>query len=407
MPSTTDDDVLSHPGPDATGSPADMTAPLDDGGGRWRRHLVSARTAFAATWIPWLVARVITLGAVWIARSQVHALRKGNGAAAAAAHNGLLGFDAGWYRSIAVSGYGFARPSLRFFPLYPLVDRFVSDATRLPIGATLLLVSNASAFVGAMLVHRVAARELGDDATARRAVWLICLAPPAYVFVMGYSESLFVVLAIATFLCIRSDRWAWAGLWGFLAATERPIGVLLFLPVAIEGARTWPGAGGVGRLARVTAVVAPIAGLVTYLSWVAATYGGFLSPIRLQRYGVARSISGDPFVNAFRDARAGLEGSHIGTALHLPWIVLALALCVVAWRCLPTSYGVFAIAVVVAGLLGANFASFERYALSAFPLTIAAATLLQSRRVRIPVFVLCGVGLLGYGLLAFVNLNVP
>ena len=366
-----------------------------------------AKAAFAATWLPWLIARVVTGLALWFARSEVTTLRGGNPKAVGAARDGLLSSDATWYRAIAAEGYGIAHQSLRFFPLFPLLARGLHHGTALPVGGSLLLVSNAAAFVVGMLVYHLTQRESGDARYARNAVWLICLAPPAYVFVMGYSESLFVLLSVATFLSIRSDRWWWAALWGFLAGTSRPIGVLLVLPVVIEAVRLWPAADWRARVPRVLAAVAPLVGLLAYLSWVAATYGGFLAPIRLQRYGVSRSVSDDPFVNVYRDARSALHGSHIGTALHLPWIAVAIFLCIVVIRRLPASYGAFAVAIVGAGLLGSNFASFERYALSAFPLAMGAATLLSSRRVEVPVLVACGVGLFGYALLAFLGPIVP
>ena len=41
------------------------------------------------------------------------------------------------------------------------------------------------------------------------------------------------------------------------------------------------------------------------------------------------------------------------------------------------------------------------------PLAMGAATLLRSRRVEVPVLVVCGVGLFGYALLAFLALNTP
>ena len=236
-----------------------------------------ARAAVAATWLPWVTGGVVTLLAAWFARSEVTALRGGNAKAIGAARDGLLSSDAAWYRAVAADGYGVAHQSLRFFPLYPLLARSLHDGTSLPIGGSLLLISNAGAFVGAMLVYHLTKRELGDERTARAAVWLICLAPPAYVFVMGYSESLFVLLAVATFLCIRSDRWWWAALWGFLAGTTRPIGFLLVLPVAIEAARLWSTADWRTRAPRILATVAPVLGLVAYLSWVASTYGGFLA----------------------------------------------------------------------------------------------------------------------------------
>jgi hypothetical protein len=182
---------------------------------------------------------------------------------------------------------------------------------------------------------------------------------------------------------------------------------LLFLPVALEGLRQWREVGWPHRALRIGAAIAPILGLLAFLFWVSSTFGGFFTPIRLQRYGVSKTVSGDPFVNFYRDARSALHGTHIGTALHLPWIVLAIFLCVIVFRALPSSYGWFALAVVVAGLLGSNFASFERYALSAFPLAIGAATLIRTRRIETSVLVLSGVGLFGYALLSFLALNIP
>ena len=72
------------------------------------------------------------------------------------------------------------------------------------------------------------------------------------------------------------------------------------------------------------------------------------------------------------------HGHHVGDALHVPWIGVAAILIVVAFWRLPVSYGAFALCVVVVALSGSNLDSFERYALSAFPLVIAGATLLRS-----------------------------
>jgi hypothetical protein len=79
----------------------------------------------------------------------------------------------------------------------------------------------------------------------------------------------------------------------------------------------------------------------------------------------------------------------------------------VAVRKLPASYSVFAIAIVVSGLASTNFESFERYALSAFPLFIAASMLLRSKRVEVSVYTLSAVALFGYALLAFLGAYVP
>jgi hypothetical protein len=87
--------------------------------------------------------------------------------------------------------------------------------------------------------------------------------------------------------------------------------------------------------------------------------------------------------------------------------MVALVLLVVCWRRLPASYTVFAAAVMAVAVAGSNLDSFERYALSAFPLSIGAALLLRGPRVERVVMTLLAAGLAGYALLAFLNISVP
>jgi hypothetical protein len=85
--------------------------------------LGSARAAF---W-PFVVSRAVVVGALVLARFVVTQVRPRSGSAILAAHAGLLGWDANWYRRIAEIGYGGAgRTSVRFFPLYPLLTRALS-----------------------------------------------------------------------------------------------------------------------------------------------------------------------------------------------------------------------------------------------------------------------------------------
>jgi hypothetical protein len=101
------------------------------------------------------------------------------------------------------------------------------------------------------------------------------------------------------------------------------------------------------------------------------------------------------------------HGHHVGSALHVPWVVLSVVLLVVAFRRLPLSYAAFAAAVLAVSVTSSNLDSFERYALGAFPLAIAASTLTSRRRVEVAVLVVAGAGMVGYGLLAFLGVVVP
>ena len=197
-----------------------------------------------------------------------------------------------------------------------------------------------------------------------------------------------------------------AGLLAFAGALTRPIGVLLFLAVAAEAVRWWPRLGRSERVAGVGAIAAPFVGLLVFLAWSKHTVHDWWAPLRVQLQNSHHGGLSDPFVTLFHDAK-GVGHHHVGTALHVPWVLLALAMLIVCWRRLPAPYTLFAAAVLGVAVAGSNLDSFERYALSAFPLSIAAALVLTESRIERAVLALLAAGLAGYALLAFLNISVP
>jgi len=386
------------------------------------------RSSLRVAVLPWLLTRVLVIGALALARylaSHVHPAP----AVVTRVHEGLLGWDAGYYRDIAERGYAaLGHSTLRFFPLLPLATRGLHDVIRLSMDDCLLLITNASALAAGVLLHRLAMLETGDRDLARNAVWILYLAPSAFVLVMGYSEGPMILLAVAGFLCLRSGRWWAAAGCGYLAGLTRPVGVLLVVPALIEAVgvtgfagvgRRRPAAGGAGDrahsarsvgpvalLARAAAVVGPAAGCATYLGWAAYRFGSFWAPVRVQEQGNLRGRFADPVSTALSDLR-GLAHGHLGTGLHIPWLIVFLGLAVVLLARWPLSYGAFAVVTLGLAISSSNFDSLERYALSAFPLTLAAAGLLREEsRFRL-VLPLLGGALVCYSLLAFMNAYVP
>jgi hypothetical protein len=373
---------------------------------RWRGRRGLVLEALGETWLPWLAARVITLFALGLAKYEVSHFHITNAKAVLESHDGLLGSDAGWYQTIAAHGYGgLPRSAIRFFPLLPLLDRGLSDITSLTVGITSLVITNAASLLLGIGIYVLVRSEFQDTVVARRAVWLIMLAPPAFVFVMGYSEALLVLLAVAFFVNVRRGNWWWAGLFGYLAGTARPIGCLLAVPAVIEVIRSWRTGRWPGK---VVAIVASVAGTVTYLGWVSAMYGaGFLEPLKIQQQQAHHGALADPLSTMYHALANVVHGHHVGDALHVPWIGVAAILIVVAFWRLPVSYGAFALCVVVVALSGSNLDSFERYALSAFPLVMAGATLIRSPRVATVTYVLCAAAMALYAALAFQGAYVP
>jgi len=333
---------------------------------------------------------------------------------AARVHQGLLAWDAGWYESIAAHGYGpVSSGSLRFFPLVPVLARGLAEIPGVSAGAGLLVVANLSALAAAALLACLVRHETGDAKLARRAAWLLCLAPPAFTFVMGYAESTFVLLSVGSLFAMRCRKWWIAAGLAILAGLARPLGALLVVPAAIECSRTWRSTHSTysktrsSRTASLAAVVAGPLGCGAFLAWAGWRYGDAFAPLKIQEQAGHRGALADPVRTLAHDASLLVHGQHLGTALHLPWVVLAVGLLVVAVTRWPASYSAFAFCILAVALTASNLDSFERYALSAFPLVLGGASLLRSSRSETAVFVIAAAGLVCYSLLAFTGVYVP
>ncbi len=379
----------------------------------WLRRGYKAIVAILPQWV---MTRVIVLGTLALANIIISRLHPPEAGVVARVHEGLLGWDAGWYETIARFGYvRLGTGSLRFFPLLPLATRLLAQVPALGYGTALLLLSNGFSLVGTALLFVLARRESGDVELARRAVWLFCLLPPAFTYVMGYSESMLLVCTLGCFLALRrsGDRhpaWYIAAVFGLLAALTRPLGVLLIVPIGLEAFRwrfgRFRGSNSGSLVAIGTALLAPVAGIGMFLLWAQIAVGNALTPITVQTQAGHHGGISDPIHTLLSDAGSVFHG-HYGTALHVPWVILAIILLAVCWRTWPSSYAGFATAVVLVALSGTNLDSFERYALSAFPLVLVGAALTKRPMTERIVLVLAASGLIVYSLLAFLNLSVP
>ena len=155
-----------------------------------------------------------------------------------------------------------------------------------------------------------------------------------------------------------------------------------------------------------SAAVAPIVGGAVFLGWSWLAYGDPLVPVHAQQAAGQRGGFVDPVTSVAHEARLFVHG-HIGSGLHDPWalgLVVLLVVCLFRW---PASYTAFAAVTLVLALSSRNLDSLERYALSAFPLVLAGATLTASGRVERGVLALSAAGMAGYATLAFLNAYVP
>src|ERR1700687_1500729 len=151
-------------------------------------------------------------------------------------------WDAGWYITVAIDGYKYVpnRPvdqqDIVFFPAYPMLMRFTGRL----LGGTLTafalagtLISLGAFFCALIYLYRFAQEVLNDDEDARGAVWLLAAFPFALFYGAIYTESLFLLGAIATFYHFRHREYVRAGAWGLLVGLTRAPGCLVSVPLAV------------------------------------------------------------------------------------------------------------------------------------------------------------------------------
>ena len=252
--------------PVAAADPAGTPVSRDVGAPGSHRQLRLLGRAVVSVLPAWLTARVLVGLALLVAHLGVRSLRPDNPAAVQRVHQGLLSWDAGWYRSIAAHGYAAGgRQSLRFFPLFPMLGRYLGT-------------SPASTSARPWWWWRTwrrcwpwpACSSWCATTSGRRPGPSVGLAagpgPVGVLMVLAYSDALLLLCSVVTFLGIRTGRWWWAAAAGLAAGAVRPVGVLLVVPVALElwsrGTADAPGR----RVAGAAALVAP-AGRRRWRSW--------------------------------------------------------------------------------------------------------------------------------------------
>ncbi len=280
-------------------------------------------------------------------------------------------WDSDWFLRIAENGYSWPSSTPAFFPLYPLL---VAGAGRILAGHHVLagvVVSLAAGAAAFALLYRLSLARLGEDA-ARRTVLFVAIAPTSLFFGAVYSESLFLLLAVAAFLAAERGRFGKAGMIAGLALLTRSAGVAL-VPALVVLAWRAP-----NRRRAITGVaVAPLL-FALYPLVLAVWIGHPFAFLEAQRVVWERRLSPAGPLGGLIAAAQERELLDLGVAIAL--IVLGI----VAWRRLGAAYGIYTLVSVAIPLTFVSdkipLWSMQRFAVVVFPAFMALATLTRSRR---------------------------
>ena len=322
-------------------------------------------------------------------------------------------WDSVWFLRLAHDGYGGTeQAAAAFYPLYPLL---VGLLGRLMFGHYVLagvLISLAAALGCFVLLYQLAERRLGA-AGARRAVLYLALFPFALFLQAVYSESLFLLLIMASFLLAERGNFLGAGVTAGLAWLTKPLGIALLPSLALIAWRSRDRGSALLRLAAAPAVFA------VYPLWLWWRFGDPLEFVHAEEdWGREISRLG-PLGGLWDGLRAGwagvrqlASGSHterfwspvqdtdpmrvaVINLENLAFLALFVALTVVVWRRFGAPYGLF-VALSLAIPLSVPserwpLVSMPRFGLALFPIFLALAAIGERPRVNTAILAISAV----------------
>ncbi len=308
-------------------------------------------------------------------------------------------WDAGWYSRIATLGYqaddlarvAGGQTEFAFYPLMPLLARWTASLGGWDVRLVGIALSHLY-FAGIVALFFGFCRRRGADPdTALWATALLALAPHSFVYSFFYTESLFVLLALATVTLLDHDRPVYAGLCGALLSATRAngllIGIFFLVPV-------------VQRI--VTAVRErrrPVAVLNELAPWL---LGGALVPLGLMAYWTfCLRETGDAYAQAHSLA-VGWDWSSqppwqnfvelfaeekYETRFLLLWSAAGLgAACLLVMRRMPAEF-LFCLLNLLLFWSGSLEQSLLRYTMALFPIYLGLALFVGRRPVLLAVLI--------------------
>lgn len=313
-------------------------------------------------------------------------------------------FDGVHYLSVAQNGY--MRLQEAFFPLYPFLIRLLAKTiffdNYLWAG---LFISHLTFFAALVIFYKLVESKFSEK-MARIAVLGLLVFPTSFFFGAVYTESLFLMLVLASFYAVKKEKWLFAGILGGLASATRLVGIFL-LPALLWQFFSTPKK----QLNNLTTrLPARRVKQLIHLGWL------FLIPAGLLSYmWYLNNLVGDPlaFIHdqpAFGAQRTGGEiillpqvyWRYLKIFLTTPlanydfWIALLeffifnLMLLSLWWawkRKINPSYLIFSFLALVGPTLTGTFSSIPRYSVVLFPIFIGYG-LIKNKGIKISLFLL-------------------
>lgn len=371
-------------------SPTTPTRPTPGG---WRAAAIGALFVWAGVRT---VASLVTL-AVWrFSSSPGRSDRAGGSPRTDSGGTGFIGvlhhWDSNYLLAIAHDGYFAASqdPSIvGYFPGYPLVSRGVAElftwgsSTTTSLVAAMFGVSAVASLAAATVLWRWVEATYPPGLAAPATV--LFLAGPYGVFLAAnYSESLFLVCALAAWYCASRNNWWLTGCWCAAATFTRINGCFLVTALIVEFVvgRRRQGRSPVTRES--WWLLLAVSGAVAYFGYLAVRTGDVFAWLTAQKQGWGRGFH-PPWSAFYQTAGRVLYAStpdrRLQFALDLCFAGLVLLAVLVWLRRREWAFAAYAGSTLLAMTTSFTFVSLARNSVTLFPLAILGAlTAISGRR---------------------------
>lgn len=299
---------------------------------------------------------------------------------------GWANFDGEHYLRIAQ--YGYQPLTHAFFPLYPALVHYMGSFFGFDFSTLVfagLLISNATFFVSLFLFWELICFDYSKK-IARVSLVSLLVFPTSFYFGALYTESLFFLLTVAAFYCLRKDKWIFAGILGGLSTATRLVGIFL-LPAMVLELRQCRREKGAIQGRQIFSLILVLLGLVFYMLFLRNATGDSFAFYHLQQLsGEQRTqeliLLPQVFWRYIKMLVTVTKSDPIYLTILLEATVGVLGLFFIVWgymkRARP-SYLLFLFLGYILPTLTGSFSSLPRYALTLFPLFVFFGLFLASR----------------------------
>lgn len=284
------------------------------------------------------------------------------------------------YIEIAKNGYGDTEnPAPAFFPLYPILIRFVHVATGIEWINSALLISFISSYFAFYFFYLLALSYFkNDEKNAKKALLLFMFFPTAMFMAAGYTEALFCAIGFAAIYYARNKNWFVASVLAASVTAVRFPGIIFAIAVFLEylcsinfnwkkiGKEAWP------------FLIAPL-GLAFYIVYLFNKFHDPLFFIHAQSIGWSYQVRNlnifSTFLTEMKDGISHLTAKKDGwmepfmvELTFFAFWVLTFIVGILGFKKMRPSYLFIIFATLFLVCSSSNFVSVNRYVLPIFPI---------------------------------------